>query len=105
MKLLIDNREKKILPLFSEIEHETCNLDLGDFQIIDEVRKNITLPITAIGGAGSLNDVGELIKKYTIIGAGAGSIFVFKGKYRAVLINYPNDKEKMELIKKYMKID
>ena len=76
-----------------------------DFQIIDEVRKNITLPITAIGGAGSLNDIGELIKKYTIIGAGAGSIFVFKGKYRAVLINYPNDKEKMELIKNYMEVE
>ena len=76
-----------------------------DFQIIDEVRKNTTLPMTAIGGAGSLNDIGELIKKYTIIGAGAGSIFVFKGKYKAVLINYPNDKEKMELIKNYMEVE
>ena len=76
-----------------------------DFQIIDQVRKITTLPMTVLGGAGSLSDIGELIKKYSIIGAGAGSIFVFKGKYRAVLINYPNDKEKMELIKKYMKID
>ena len=76
-----------------------------DFQIIDQVRKITTLPMTVLGGAGSLSDIGELINKYSIVGAGAGSIFVFKGKYRAVLINYPNDKEKMELIKKYMKID
>ena len=76
-----------------------------DFKIIDQVRKITTLPLTVLGGAGSLDDIGELIKKYTIVGAGAGSIFVFKGKYKAVLINYPNDKEKMDLIKKYMKIN
>lgn len=76
-----------------------------DFQIIDQIRKITSLPMTVLGGAGSLSDIGELIKKYSIVGAGAGSIFVFKGKYRAVLINYPNNKEKMELIKKYMKID
>jgi hypothetical protein len=29
-----------------------------------------------------------------LIGAAAGSLFVFKGKYRAVLINYPNRMEK-----------
>ena len=70
-----------------------------DLKIIDQVRKITTLPLTVLGGAGSLDDIGELIKKYSIIGAGAGSIFVFKGKYRAVLINYPNNKEKMDIIK------
>ena len=43
MKLLIDNREKKILPLFNEIEHETCNLDLGDFQIIDDSNNKLLI--------------------------------------------------------------
>ena len=76
-----------------------------DLKIIDQVRKITTLPLTVLGGAGSLDDIGELIKKYTIVGAAAGSIFVFKGKYKAVLINYPNDKEKMELIKNYMQIN
>ena len=73
-----------------------------DLKIIDQVRKITSLPLTVLGGAGSLDDIGDLIKKYSIIGAGAGSIFVFKGKYKAVLINYPNDKEKTDLIKKYM---
>ena len=58
--------------------------------------------MTVLGGAGSLDDLGNLIKKYSIIGAGAGSLFVFKGKYRAVLINYPNQKEKIELIETFM---
>ncbi|MEE9905288.1 MAG: AglZ/HisF2 family acetamidino modification protein [Chlorobium sp.] len=68
-----------------------------DFQLIDSIRKVVTLPLTVLGGAGSLEDIEALVKRYGIIGAAAGSIFVFKGKYRAVLINYPNRKEKVAL--------
>ena len=57
-----------------------------DYKAIDKVRAKTTLPITVLGGAGSLIHIGELISKYGIIGAAAGSIFVFKGKYKAVLI-------------------
>ena len=65
-----------------------------DFKLIDSIRQAISIPITALGGAGSLDDIEELIKRYGIVGAAAGSIFVFQGKYRAVLINYPTRKEK-----------
>lgn len=64
-----------------------------DLHLIDMVREVTEVPITALGGAGSLNDISGLIAKYGIIGASAGSLFVFKGKYRAVLINYPNQQE------------
>lgn len=47
--------------------------------------------------AGSLDDIKNLINHFKIIGAGAGSLFVFKGKYRAVLINYPNREERKGL--------
>ena len=50
------------------------------------------------GGAGSLNDIRELVERYSIIGAAAGSLFVFKGKYRAVLINYPDDQERNSMV-------
>ena len=69
-----------------------------DLTIIDNIRESISLPITVLGGAGTLNDIGKLIKKHGIIGAAAGSLFVFKGKYKAVLINYPNHTEKESLI-------
>ena len=52
------------------------------------------IPITFLGGAESLNDMEKLIEKFGIVGAAAGSLFVFKGKYRAVLINYPTLIEK-----------
>jgi len=71
-----------------------------DMNLIDKVREKISLPITVLGGAGSLDDIGKVINKHGIIGVGAGSLFVFKGVYKAVLINYPNRSEKDELIYK-----
>ena len=65
-----------------------------DTDLIQEINKGINIPMTAIGGAGSLNDIDNLFKQFGVIGAGAGSLFVFKGIYRAVLINYPNRAEK-----------
>jgi imidazole glycerol-phosphate synthase subunit HisF len=47
-----------------------------------------------LGGAGSLDDMGELIRRCGVVGAAAGSMFVFKGQYRAVLINYPTPQQK-----------
>lgn len=65
-----------------------------DLDLMNQVRAAVTLPLTALGGAGSLNDIRGLIQEFGIIGAAAGSLFVFKGVYRAVLINYPNRMEK-----------
>lgn len=69
-----------------------------DLDLVEQIRKAVHLPLTVLGGAGSLGDVKELINRYEIVGAAAGSLFVFKGKYRAVLINYPNRAEKEELL-------
>lgn len=75
-----------------------------DLDLVEIVRKSISVPLTVLGGAGSLNDIGQLINKYGTIGAAAGSLFVFKGVYRAVLINYPNRAEKDALIKENLRI-
>jgi len=64
------------------------------FDLVSAVRNATSLPMTVLGGAGSLNDIEKLIASYGIIGAAAGSLFVFKGIYRAVLINYPKRAEK-----------
>jgi cyclase len=70
-----------------------------DLVLVEKIRNLIRVPLTVLGGAGSLNDIGRLISKYGAIGAAAGSLFVFKGVYRAVLINYPNKAEKEALFK------
>jgi len=70
-----------------------------DLKLIQEIRDSISLPITALGGAGTLKDIARLIERFGIIGAAAGSLFFFKGKYRAVLINYPSRSERDSLCK------
>lgn len=70
-----------------------------DHVLIDMIRNAITVPMTVLGGAGSLKDIGILIRNHGIIGAAAGSLFVFKGIYKAVLINYPSQVEKDAIIK------
>lgn len=58
------------------------------------VRASTKLPMTILGGAGSLADIGTLIRECGVVGAAAGSLFVFKGIYKAVLINYPSQAQK-----------
>lgn len=70
-----------------------------DLTLVEGIRNSVNIPLTVLGGAGSLKDIGQLINKYGAIGAAAGSLFVFKGIYKAVLINYPNREEKDALIK------
>lgn len=68
-----------------------------DFKLFDLVREHTEIPMTIVGGAGSLEDIKEAVARYKTIGVSAGSLFVFKGKYRAVLINYPSYEERKEL--------
>lgn len=72
-----------------------------DVTLIEKIRAQISIPLTVSGGAGTLDDIGTIIQEHGIIGVSAGSLFVFKGKYKAVLINYPTPTEKEVLIKKY----
>ena len=61
-----------------------------DFKLYDIVRNLTSMPMTILGGAGSVEDIKNAIVRYKTIGVAAGSLFVFKGKYKAVLINYPD---------------
>lgn len=70
-----------------------------DLMLASTVREATRLPITLLGGAGSLNDLGRLIHTCGVVGAAAGSLFVFKGAYRAVLLNYPTQVQRDELIR------
>ena len=59
-----------------------------DLDLARKVRTAITTPMTVVGGAGSIDDLRTLTDELGPVGAGVGSLFVFKGKYRAVLISY-----------------
>jgi cyclase len=72
-----------------------------DMNLIDKISESISIPMTVLGGAGSVLDIEKVIHKHGVIGVAAGSLFVFKGPYKAVLINYPTQEEKNKLFKIY----
>ena len=70
-----------------------------DLALASQVRSATRLPMSVLGGAGSLDDLGKLISTTGVVGAAAGSLFVFKGPLRGVLINYPNPAQKEKIIR------
>jgi imidazole glycerol-phosphate synthase subunit HisF len=67
-----------------------------DLELAKAVRGKIDIPLTILGGAGSVNDMQSVIDAIGTCGVAAGSLFVFKGKYRAVLINYARPERLIE---------
>lgn len=65
-----------------------------DHVISISVAKKISIPITVLGGAGSMEDIKVLHAQNPFNGYAAGSLFIYQGKHKGVLINYPSQKEK-----------
>ncbi len=68
-----------------------------DIAILKQIRDAVSVPLTAVGGAGSVADMRMLLRELGVMGAAAGSLFVFKGAYKAVLISYPTEDERKSL--------
>ena len=68
-----------------------------DLFLAQKMRGMIGIPLTMLGGAGNLGDMKDLIQSCGLVGAAAGSLFLFKGAYKAVLINYPTSMQRDEL--------
>jgi cyclase len=69
-----------------------------DYELIKQISKEVDIPVIACGGAGELKHLKEAINAGASAVA-AGSMFVFHGKHRAVLINYPSQVELQNLFK------
>lgn len=64
-----------------------------DLPLVQEVADAVDIPVVACGGAGKLEDVRAVVREGQASAAAAGSIFVFQGPHRAVLIKFPGDDE------------
>ena len=64
-----------------------------DIPLIKSVSASVSIPVVACGGAGTVEDFGKAVNEGRASAAAAGSLFVYYGKHRAVLINFPNDEE------------
>ena len=69
-----------------------------DIKLAEIIFNKVNIPMTIVGGAGSKDDLKAMNSKFSTIGLGVGSFFVFKGRFRAVLISYPSEIEKNEIL-------
>jgi len=69
-----------------------------DLALAAHLRELLTVPLTVLGGGGSLDDMHKVVAACGVVGVAAGSFFVFKGPYRAVLISYPTAQQKLDSI-------
>jgi cyclase len=73
--------------VINSIEHDGM-MNGYDLELAVQVRRAVDCPLSFVGGAGHVDHMQALIDTVGTVGAVAGSMFVFKGTYRAVLISY-----------------
>ena len=64
-----------------------------DTELVRRISSTVTIPVIALGGAGNLAHLKEAYQKGYANGLAAGSMFVYQGKQKGVLISYPSTKE------------
>lgn len=67
-----------------------------DLKLVKMIADAVKVPVTAIGGAGGIKDLKQVIQEAGAHAAAGGSMFVFYGRLRAVLITAPSEKELTE---------
>lgn len=59
-----------------------------DLDLARQIRRAVSTPLSFLGGAGNMEHMQSLIDSVGVVGAAAGSMFIFKGQFKAVLISY-----------------
>lgn len=65
-----------------------------DLNFLNSVMDYLFIPSIIVGGCSNQEDIKKLFINYKNIAAGCSSIFMFKGKLKALLINYPSIEER-----------
>ena len=67
-----------------------------DTELINQVVNAVDIPVTACGGAGSISDLKDALQNGHAHAAAGGSMFVYYGRLKAVLITAPTEQELTE---------
>jgi cyclase len=70
-----------------------------DTDLIKSVTDVVGIPVIACGGAGSVDDFGKAVRIGGASAVAAGSMVVYQGKNRGVLINFPSREELERVLK------
>jgi len=64
-----------------------------DINIMSKISDAVSIPVVGLGGAGNVEHLKQVIEEGEVSAVAAGSMFVFHGKHRAVLISYLDENE------------
>lgn len=64
-----------------------------DIELVKNVVDSVNIPVTAIGGASGIDDLKKVLCEGHAHAAAGGSMFVYYGRLKAVLITAPSEKE------------
>lgn len=78
--------------IVNSIDHDG-RMEGYDIEILRNISKNVTVPVIALGGAGKLSDFKAVVQEGHVSAVAAGSMFVYHGPRKAVLVNYPQPDE------------
>lgn len=67
-----------------------------DIELVKSIVDAVSIPVTACGGAGGISDLKAVLQEGSAHAAAGGSMFVYYGKLKAVLITAPSEKELIE---------
>lgn len=66
-----------------------------DLGLIKQISEAVSIPVIALGGAGNMKHLKEGFEKGYANGLAGGSMFVYQGTKRGVLISYPERDERV----------
>lgn len=69
-----------------------------DIEMLRSVTDAVSIPVIACGGAGGNEHFKQAFQEGNASAVAAGSVFVYQGKKRGVLISYPSSQEIKEII-------
>lgn len=75
--------------LLTSVDRDGC-FSGYDIELTTRVVSSVDIPVIACGGAGNLEHIRQVVREGGASAAAAGSLFVFQGAQRAVLVNYPD---------------
>ena len=90
--------EKGVGEIFINSINRDGTMSGYDLHLIKEVANLVSVPVVACGGASSVYDFKQAVEKSNASAVAAGSMFVFMGPHKAVLINYPDRAELIDAI-------
>jgi cyclase len=93
-RLMAENGAGELL--IQSIDHDGMMAGY-DIELLSSISNAVTIPVIACSGAGSYKHLNDAVRKANASAVAAGSLFVYHGPRRAVLINYPTHEELIQL--------